>query len=338
VRSALAMPVTMTGSPEPSSSKGGFDGATASGMYGGTKFGGDRSKKGVYKGPSKKWSNQATGPKLSDEAAGGGWGAHASGASIGQDEVEDKRTHFEKAFDDEQAKWMDNDDRNDDALYHRSFDDGSMHLVSSKFRDGKPKDNHGKEIGGMGAAAITKYRRHDLQGATVENEAATFTPLDEDNSTLRYFAATEMKNHERGWSGLKGAPPWDPSPYRKVPYEIRGLKVRTNEPWVEDVKADPELNMATSGFARLDDGQNDSQLLLFQRRLEENNQIAQNRNLIPWHESPVLWRFPSGQAGRSIEYGETATTLKNEYHYTTHIQNGQNMNMDENILSTHILR
>ena len=26
----------------------------------------------------------------------------------------------------------------------RSFDDGSMHLVSSAYRDGKPVDNHGK--------------------------------------------------------------------------------------------------------------------------------------------------------------------------------------------------
>ena len=55
---------------------------------------------------------------------------------------------------------------------NRSFDDGSLHLKSSKFRDGKPVDNHGKEVTGMGSKAVTKYRRHDLQGATVENEAA----------------------------------------------------------------------------------------------------------------------------------------------------------------------
>ena len=96
--------------------------------------------------------------------------------------------------------------------------------------------------------------------------------------------------------------------------------------------------MATSGFNRLDDGQNDSVVLLFQRRQEENNKIAANRGLMPWHESPVLWRFPSGQAGRSIEYGETATTLANEYKYTTHIQNGQNMALDSNIGATHLLR
>ena len=210
---------------------------------------------------------------------------------------------------------MNDDDRNNDALYHRSFDDGSMHLVSSVYRDGKPVDNHGKEIGGMGAAAVTKYRRHDLQKATLEGETATFVPIDEDNSTLRYFAATEMKNHERGWVGGPHKVPWDPSPYRAVPYELRGMKTVTNEPWVEDVKANPELNMATSSLSRLDDGQNDSGAILFQRRKEEDEAIAANRGLIPWHNSPVLWRFPSGQAGRSIEYGETAATLAQEYQY-----------------------
>jgi len=258
------------------------------------------------------------------------------------DEVQDKRNQFEQEFDKKQAAWQDNEDRNDDALYHRSFDDGSMHLVSSQYRDGKPVDNHGKEIGGMGAAAITKYRRHDLQGSTIVGESATFTPLEEDNSTLRYFAATVVKEHERGYVhpdlAKKGAAPWDNAPYRAVPYPLRGMKTVTNEPWVEDVKANPETNYATSCLSRLDDGQNDSAAQLFQRRLEENSKIAANRGLMPWHESPVLWRFPSGQAGRSIEYGETATTLKNEYHYTTHIQNGQNMNMDEHIGATHILR
>ena len=135
---------------------------------GSKKFGGDRSKPSVYKGPSKKWSAQRTGPILSDEAAGGGWGAHASGATTGADAVLDKRTQFEKDFDAKQAAWQDNDDRTDDALYHRSFDDNSMHLTSTKYRDGKPVDNQGKQLGNAGM----QYRRHDLQGATVENESA----------------------------------------------------------------------------------------------------------------------------------------------------------------------
>lgn len=107
---------------------------------------------------------------MADVGSGGSWsGARATKAG---DVVKDKRNKFDKKFDEEQAKWQNNEDRNDDALYHRSFDDGSMHLVSSKFRDGKPVDNHGKEVGGMGAAAVTKYRRHDLQGATIEGESA----------------------------------------------------------------------------------------------------------------------------------------------------------------------
>ena len=39
---------------------------------------------------------------------------------------------------------------------------------------------------------------HKVPAASVvEGESATFVPLEEDNSTLRYFAATEVKNHER---------------------------------------------------------------------------------------------------------------------------------------------
>ena len=39
---------------------------------------------------------------------------------------------------------------------------------------------------------------------------------------------------------------------------------------------------------------------LFQRRKEENEKIAANRGLMPWHNSPVLWRFPVGRrAARS---------------------------------------
>ena len=329
------MPVKMSGSPQNT--------VTGIDMGYNKTFGGDRSKGTNYKGPKHKADSRYAKVKvMADEAAGGGWGVHATGATVGMDEVQDKRNKFEKKFDDQQAAWMDNEDRNDDALYHRSFDDGSMHLVSSQYRDGKPVDNHGKEIGGMGAAAITKYRRHDVQGATSEGESATFVPLEEDNSTLRYFAASEVKNHERGYvhpdMKKKGAEPWNNAPYRAVPYSLRGLKTVTNEPWVEDVKANPETNYATSCLSRLDDGQSDSTVQMFQRRLEENSKIAANRGLMPWHESPVLWRFPSGQAGRSIEYGETATTLKNEYQYTSHIQNGHTMDLDANIGATHILR
>ena len=227
----------------------------------------------------------------------------------------DGRNEFEKAFDEKQAEWQNNDDRNDDALYHRSFDDGSMHLVSSVFRDGKPVDNHGKQAGGYGAKPVTKYRNHALQAPTIEDETATFVPLDEDNATLRYFAATQMKVHERNWVAGPHQVPWNSTPFRGIPYALRGLKTTTNEPWVEQVGPNPEMNFATSGLNRLDDGQNDTVAELFLRRQEENAKIAINRGLVPWHSSPVLWRFPSGQAGRSIEYGEIASTLQNEYKY-----------------------
>jgi len=313
--------------------RGGGDGVAKS------MSGGDLINPSVYKGPKQKTDSRYAKMKVIADVGS------TDAANLGNgefEEVQDKRTRFEKDFDAKQAAWQDDFDRNNDAIYHRSFDDGSMHLVSTAFRDGKPVDNHGKAIGGMGAPGVRQYRRHDTQKPVSVGEAATFTPLEEDNSTLRYFAATVTKEHERGWVHPKmkklGAQPWDAAPLRKVPHSLKGQNVATNEPWIEDVKADAEANMATSCFNRLDDGQNDSCALLFQRRQEENMKIAENRGLMPWHESPVLWRFPSGQAGRSIEYGETAATLQKEYKYTSHIQNGQNMNLDVNIGSTHILR
>ena len=133
-----------------------------------------------------------------------------------------------------------------------------MHLVSSQFRDGKPVDNHGKELGGYGSAAPTRYRSHALQAPTVTGETTTFVPLGETNNTLRYFAATEIKAHERGWSGLPGAPPWDATPYIHIPYTLRGLRVKSNEPWVNQVGPSPEIDFATSSLSRLDDGQRDT--------------------------------------------------------------------------------
>ena len=86
------------------------------------KFGGDRSTPTVYKGPSKKWSNQTAMAATSSVA--GGLGSTAGEMTSAGTLAEDQRNEFEKAFEAKKASWADNDDRNDDALYHRSFDDG----------------------------------------------------------------------------------------------------------------------------------------------------------------------------------------------------------------------
>ena len=192
----------------------------------------------------------------------------------------------------EAEDWRANDDRNDDPVYHRSFDDGSMHLVSSQFRDGKPVDNHGKDLGGYGSAAPTRYRSHALQAPTVTGETTTFVPLGETNNTLRYFAATETKVHERGWSGLRGAPPWDATPYIKIPYTLRGLRIKSNEPWVDQVGSNPEIDFATSSLSRLDDGQRDTPV-----RREEGTPWARPNRRQPAHThwlAPPPWaRHPN---------------------------------------------
>ena len=54
-------------------------------------------------------------------------------------------------------------------------------------------DNHGKEVGGYGQNAPTKYRSHALQAPTTTGETVTFVPLGETNNMLRYYTATEMK-------------------------------------------------------------------------------------------------------------------------------------------------
>ena len=188
-----------------------------------------------------------------------------------------------------------------------------MHLKSSAFRDGKPVDNHGKEVGGYGQNAPTKYRSHALQKPTVEGETVTFVPLGETNNMLRYYTATEMKVHERGWSGLAGAPPWNSTPYIKVPHTLRGLRIKSNEPWVDQVGRNPELDLATSSLSRLDDGQRDTPGELFNRRKEENEKIAGNRGLLPWHTSSKLWIFPSTWG---VKRGPTMNV---EYQFEDHL-------------------
>ena len=182
----------------------------------------------------------------------------------------------------------------------------------------------------MGAPPRQPYRTHQHQKPTMEGEPVTFTPLEEDNATLRYFAATEMKVHERGWSARPDLPPWNDQPLRRVPYSVRGQKTLSNEvselwhsrslflpfllhkteeasflfepkskapascvhpplhrapsqPWLDDVKRDPETTYATSCLSRLDDGMYDDKALAFRRRQEEDLAIASNRGLVPWH-------------------------------------------------------
>jgi len=202
----------------------------------------------------------------------------------------------------EHEAWRDNLDRSDDPIYHRNFDDGSLHLSDSRFRDGKPVDNHGKDIGGYGRNGPRQYRRTAMN-STVEGETATFVPIGETNNTLRYFAATQTKEHERNWSGLKGAPPWDSTTFRPVPYTLRGLKITSNEPWLGEVGHNPETMYATSCLSRLDDGQRDTVVELFNRRQEENASVAVNRGLLPWHSSTNLWKWPKWGYGEASTHG-----------------------------------
>ena len=70
----------------------------------------------------------------------------------------------------------------------------------------------------------------------------------------------------------RGAPcgcrtqPWNNSSHKPVPYTLRGMRVTSNEPWVEGVGRNPETNFATSVLSRLDDGQRDTPAELFNRR------------------------------------------------------------------------
>ena len=255
--------------------------------------------------------------------AGGGGKAAASRSPASRAKMSQRsRTNYlqqqaQRRVQREQEEWRDNFDRNDDPLYHRSFDDGSMHLVSSAFRDGKPVDNHGKDAGGYGRGGPVQYRRTAMK-STVEGETATFVPLGETNNTLRYFAATQTKEHERGWSGLRGAAPWDSTSYKAVPYTLRGLKIQSNEAWVGEVGHNPETMFATSCLSRLDDGSRDTVVDLFNRRKEENDKVAANRGLLPWHSSPVLWRWPRAQpqppAGHLHDEWNAAEEEEGYYH------------------------
>lgn len=134
---------------------------------------------------------------------------------------------------------------------------------------------------------------------------------------MRYFAASAIKQHERGWSARPGLPPWDDRPHKPAPYSLRGQKIVSNEPWIEDVKPDPEIECgecftslvhmnpsmyvselvcasryATSSFNRLDDGQYDDNALAFRRRVQEDMAIAIDRGAPPWHRDFFCKMWP----------------------------------------------
>ena len=60
--------------------------------------------------------------------------------------------------------------------------------------------------------------------------------------------------------------PWNNSRYHSVPYALRGQRIISNEPWIEAVGKNPEIDFATTGFNKLDDGQRDTPAELFNRR------------------------------------------------------------------------
>ena len=67
------------------------------------------------------------------------------------------------------------------------------------------------------------------------------------------------------------------------PKVVRPCPAPSCQPWLDDVKTDPETTYATSCLSRLDDGMYDDNALAFRRRQEENLNIAVNRGLVPWH-------------------------------------------------------
>ena len=130
----------------------------------------------------------------------------------------------------------------------------------------------------MGAPPQQSYRGRESFSPTKR-----YGHSDNENATARYFSATEMKVHERGWSRDKSIPPWDHRPHKSVPYTLRGQKITSNESWIEDVKQDPETIYATSSLCRLDDGQYDDNALAFRRRRDEDSVIATERGMPTWY-------------------------------------------------------
>ena len=66
-----------------------------------------------------------------------------------------------------------------------------------------------------------------------------------------------------------------------------------------------------------------AQAELFNRRKEENESIAANRGLIPWHTSPKLWVFPQNWSfgGRPRSSNVSVEYSHDEYSYDEYDDN-----------------
>ena len=90
---------------------------------------------------------------------------------------------------------------------------------------------------------------------------------------------------------------WNSSPYRPVPYALRGIRpMHTMEPWAKDVinkckeeNYRPGSEYATQVLSRLDDGLNDDYVALRRRRMAEDAQYAQESGRQAWDNT--VWRY-----------------------------------------------
>lgn len=122
----------------------------------------------------------------------------------------------------------------------------------------------------------------------------------------RYWAASRLARDlstnrlhliQRAWDGSRHVP---------VPYECRGLRPVTHscsEPWASesmqkwagatDSGTAVGLGFTTSGLKRLDDGQSDDIVQLFNRRRREDLQKAASRAIPPWDSTPHRYTPPA---------------------------------------------
>ena len=90
---------------------------------------------------------------------------------------------------------------------------------------------------------------------------------------------------------------WNASPFRPVPYALRGLRpMHTMEPWAQqvmDINKKQELRPAsaysTSGLARLDDGMNDSVAMLRRRKTLEDLEFSSVHGRPVWDNT--VWHY-----------------------------------------------
>lgn len=152
-------------------------------------------------------------------------------------------------------------------------------------------------------AMMGRDERHQLGGSAGSSSRAGHS-TDRPGGFAR--ADPHGRWNERGGRSVPGR--WNSSPFKTVPYSLRGLQplagLSRNEPWASDIvdtcsrlELAPSTAYATAGLSRLDDGMYDDVAMLRRRRVAEDVAASTATSRPAWDPTP--WRYCPPQLVRT---------------------------------------